>query len=199
MRRAVAVIGFCLAALAALLAPAGVQADSFRCGSKLVSTGMKKADVWFRCGEPVWRDKFTDEWYDTRDDFFLPHMAEQEVWVYNFGPTQLLRYLRFENGTLQSIETGDRGFTEGAIGNRGCQVDELKDGMYQFDVIRRCGEPDFTDERQEKRALSKDGLTRSYAINVEEWTYDFGPNRFTVTIMFENGRVTDVSRGERGQ
>lgn len=170
-----------------------------RCGSKLISTGMKKADVWFRCGEPLWRDAYNEEWYDTRDDFFLPHQAEHEVWAYNLGPTQLLRYLHFVNGNLQTIEIGERGFTEGALGNRGCQLDQLHEGIHKFDVIRRCGEPDFTDRHYDKRAFTRDGMTRSYAITVDEWTYNFGPNRFTATIIFENGRLADVRRGERGE
>lgn len=170
-----------------------------RCGTKLINTGMKKADVWLRCGEPWWRDEYDEAWHDSRDGYFLPHRSEHEIWAYNFGPTQLLRYLHFLNGTLQSIETGEHGFTAGATGNRACQLDQLQDGMHKIDVVRRCGKPDFTDRRHDQRSFASGGMTRSYAITVDEWTYNLGPTRFLTTLVFENGRLTDIQRGERGQ
>jgi len=33
-----------------------------------------------------------------------------EEWEYNFGATQFIRYLRFENGRLREITTGDYGY-----------------------------------------------------------------------------------------
>jgi hypothetical protein len=33
-----------------------------------------------------------------------------EEWTYNPGPTEFIRYLRFENGILTNISTGDKGF-----------------------------------------------------------------------------------------
>jgi hypothetical protein len=33
-----------------------------------------------------------------------------EEWIYNFGPTQFMRILRFENNKLIEIETGDYGY-----------------------------------------------------------------------------------------
>lgn len=45
-----------LVALLSLLPLAHAQADSLRCGSRLVSTGDSSADVLARCGEPRSRD-----------------------------------------------------------------------------------------------------------------------------------------------
>jgi hypothetical protein len=39
------------------------------------------------------------------------------------------------------------------------------------------------------------GLANVYR---EKWTYDFGSQYFLQLVTFENGRITDVSSGERG-
>ena len=33
-----------------------------------------------------------------------------EEWTYNLGPTRFVRYLRFENGILDAIRNGDKGY-----------------------------------------------------------------------------------------
>lgn len=35
-------------------------------------------------------------------------------------------------------------------------------------------------------------------INVEEWTYDFGPTQFIRVFRFENGRLRDIRMLEKG-
>jgi len=99
--------------------------DSFRCDSKIISLGTRKFEVLAKCGEPsyrdfriekrVKRDFFRDltpknERERLREPLFVEEPVEVEEWVYNFGSTQFLRYLRFENGILVDIETGDYGF-----------------------------------------------------------------------------------------
>jgi hypothetical protein len=165
----------------------------------VISTGAKKAEVLLRCGEPAWRDEYQEEWYESGADLFIPHAAEEQVWVYNFGPTQFLRYLTFRNGVLQTIETGEHGFVEGPSGAHSCDLDLLKAGMHKFDVLQRCGQPTFQDKHRETRTISAQSTVRTYNIMVEEWTYNFGPQRFLGSVIFENGRLTDVQRGERGQ
>jgi hypothetical protein len=99
--------------------------DSFRCGNRIISTGDRKIHVLNTCGQPEYRDVRFER--QIRRDFYRellprteqerlrePLLAEETVeieeWVYNFGPARLLRFLRFENGVLVDIETGDYGW-----------------------------------------------------------------------------------------
>ncbi len=82
-------------------------------------------------------------------------------------------------------------------------------GDSQFKVYKLCGEPAFV----KKRTIHRSGLPRtqyiwldnSFSDNellfhqrshvevlVEEWTYNFGPNRFIRQIRFEDGIVVKI-------
>jgi hypothetical protein len=101
---------------------------AFRCGTELASEGDTKFEVSHKCGEPdyiesweedrIQRDFGLRREYDTRtgrhnwyrEPFLVKEKVRIEEWTYNLGPTQFIRYLRFENGILTKISTGDKGF-----------------------------------------------------------------------------------------
>lgn len=109
-----------------LIVPMGQPAASeLRCGSRLVSIGDYRYDVLRKCGDPA----NIETWEEVRIRRGLllsfPVTLEQELflrsplskewvtieeWEYNFGGTQFIRYLRFENGRLRRITTGDYGY-----------------------------------------------------------------------------------------
>lgn len=105
-----------------MVLPQASSADSFRCGGKLVSTGDKMIDVISKCGPPDWKDEHFEKRlervyndpYRKDQDYREPVAAVVEVrveeWFYNSGPHRFIRILRFENGTLVSIETGGYGY-----------------------------------------------------------------------------------------
>ena len=109
---------------ALLLIPVGpAVASDLRCGSKLISVGDYKYDVFRKCGEPthveaweevhVRRDFFPDirpEFEIVRRSPLLKEYVTIEEWEYNFGQGSFIRYLRFENGRLRRITTGDYGY-----------------------------------------------------------------------------------------
>jgi len=84
----------------------------------------------------------------------------------------------------------------------------------KFDVLRKCGEPDYIDSWEEERAVRGYGrseMPRSGGIpetqvpmisiihvRVEKWSYNFGPNRFMQVLRFENGKLIDIETGEYG-
>jgi hypothetical protein len=83
------------------------------------------------------------------------------------------------------------------------------DAMYE--VRRRCGDPDAVIQRTEKRkikvkvrrgnpAAEQEELTeeREIEVLVDEWTYDFGADRFIRYVAFENARVVGVTTGGYG-
>jgi len=101
---------------------------AFRCGTELVDEGDTKYEVMHKCGEPdhiesweedrIQRDFGLRREYDNRTGryncyrapFLVNEKVRIEEWTYNPGPTEFIRYLRFENGILTNIATGDKGF-----------------------------------------------------------------------------------------
>ncbi len=87
---------------------------AFRCGSDLIRPGDRQIEVLAACGEPVSRYG----WEEIRSGRFSRYgrywdgvaKIQVEEWVYNQGPQYFLRILRFENGALVKIDTGDYGF-----------------------------------------------------------------------------------------
>ncbi len=83
-----------------------VDAYGLRCGNNLVDVGDRKIDVLAKCGEPV----VTDEWYEEETFRRSSIMIHVEEWTYNFGPTRFIYILKFKNGELVEIRTGDHGY-----------------------------------------------------------------------------------------
>ncbi len=109
-----------------IMAAAG-SAHGFRCDGKIVTEGDHAYDVLAKCGEPDYVDAWEQE--RSRRDFHRPLEPQKqrdhepyrepslvkeqvlvEVWTYNLGRQRLTRYLRFENGRLVEITTGDYGY-----------------------------------------------------------------------------------------
>jgi hypothetical protein len=90
----------------------------------------------------------------------------------------------------------------------GTQIVSTGDTLYT--VRSRCGEPAFATQRTERRRqrVWVDGACgstvcgrmeeRSVPIVVDQWTYDFGPDRFVQTLTFEQGFVVSVVSGRYG-
>lgn len=74
-----------------------------------------------------------------------------------------------------------------------CGQSLIVEGDHMLEVYRKCGEPYFKETRVEYRAvrLRYPGLDqeRWVPVNVEEWTFNFGPSRFMETLIFEGSRV----------
>jgi hypothetical protein len=79
-------------------------------------------------------------------------------------------------------------------------------GDHLSDVRGRCGEPDYADQRIERRKVSRRVRSGNASIEeeqwieitIDEWTYDLGNNRFVRRLLFENSRLVHVSTGKRG-
>jgi hypothetical protein len=106
-----------IALLALVAAPAG--ADSFRCGTRLITDGATMAEVRARCGEPVsverrevWRRP--TYWINGRRYFASDREAPVpvEFWIYNLGSHRLMRRIRFEDGLVTEIETLEHGYND---------------------------------------------------------------------------------------
>lgn len=84
-------------------------------------------------------------------------------------------------------------------------------GNSPYDVQSLCGPPDFTQHRVERRAVRNQvrgecavgvSCSSSYfdsvEIAIDEWTYDFGSNRFVQYLVFESGKLIAVRSGDYG-
>ena len=103
----------CTATLLACASAA--RADAMRCGSRLVSEGDSIDKVIALCGEPVARSR---TWIVRQPRFevggneytFPGHEdVPVDLLTFDFGPSKLMRRLRFVAGELQSIETLEHG------------------------------------------------------------------------------------------
>jgi hypothetical protein len=106
---------------------ASSPAHGFRCNGRIVTEGDYSYDVLSRCGEPdhveAWEEeRISRDFYRPlephrrrdnelyREPFLVKEHVLIEVWTYNLGRQRLTRYLRFENGRLVEITTGDYGY-----------------------------------------------------------------------------------------
>ena len=112
---------FLLAGMMVLLLP--LAAFGFRWGGKIVRVGDTKAAVEAKCGTPTSTEVSSavttgDNTSGARHRFDQPQKSYNEVtqtietWTYDFGPSKLIRILRFQGDTLKSMNTGGYGFAK---------------------------------------------------------------------------------------
>jgi hypothetical protein len=178
---------------------AAEASNTLRCGSRLVSVGDNKAEVLIKCGPPAWKDAWTEKLINNvNTPGELRVNIERERWIYNLGHNSFLRFLLFQNGKLVKITTGDYGFS-GKRSAEQCHSEKLQVGISQYEILQRCGEPAFKDSREEEQFTAVDEHNNQLTIKrVDEWTYNFGPNKFLRILTFENGELVNVETGDRG-
>ena len=102
--------------------------------------------------------------------------------------------------------------TQPAFGLR-CDGRIVQIGDKTSEVAKKCGQPDHIEYSQEERIMPyyyymyRHKRSREHAhmpfieketIQVEEWTYNFGPTKFIRYLHFENNRLTLIEMGEKG-
>jgi len=184
------------------LLPARSHADSISCDRGIVSSGDPAVDLILKCGQPEWKDTRTEEIVEGvgRDARHTTSVTVED-WTYNFGPYQFMRIVTLRNGVVAAVRTGQYG----AAKDRGPAPPECGDrvispGDTKADVLIRCGEPFYKTSHQEELRERIDGIgSRTVTVTVEEWTYNFGPQRFMRIITFRNGTVVDIRTGGYGR
>lgn len=78
--------------------------ESFRCGSKIIKTGMTMADVLKYCGEPTQKDV---EIHDVRSGNRVTGTTELNRWTYNRGSVGKPMVLEFDQDKLLYIRRQD--------------------------------------------------------------------------------------------
>jgi hypothetical protein len=88
-----------------------------------------------------------------------------------------------------------------------CGNNLVADGASTTDVVLKCGEPTSkhtrtrSEGRKHRRGGKHDSTTEEEVVetNIEEWTYNFGPNRLIQVAVFEDGKLVDVRSGGYGR
>ena len=108
--------------IASLIFAAPISAtarDNFRCSGRIIEAGQTQDYVLKKCGQPSYIDKKSEKFaadfrhrYPENQEGYNYIIRENriEVWTYNRGPSQFVRYLTFRNGKLTDISTGDYGY-----------------------------------------------------------------------------------------
>jgi hypothetical protein len=191
---------FSCMALAALLFFIDATAFAFRCNDRIVSEGDTKAEVIMKCGEPQAKDARTEEVL-TKSDVRRKRKTTISIdeWTYNFGPSSFIRVLTFTNGKLTDIKETTYGVAEQGSSGR-CDEQPPSIGDTKGEVLVKCGEPFWKDAREEKTTEKINGnRKKKKIIALDEWTYNFGPNKFIRIYQFKNGRLVDISTGGYGK
>jgi hypothetical protein len=155
-----------------------------------------------RCGQPAWKESHSEEVVDRPDRHFkYTTVVNVEEWTYNFGPQQFLRIVTLRNGVISSIRTGLYGTSKDQkVPDSACDDRVISVGDSKTDILIKCGEPFYRDAHQEEQKEQlPDSSTRTIIVTVEEWTYNFGPQRFTRIITFRNGQVVNIRTGGYGR
>jgi len=94
--------------LAAALLVASLPAHAFRCGTRIISPGDHVTKLLEFCGEPAnVQSRYAERsLIGTFGRVAIPRYVEEvlvEDWTYNWGPYQLMRTIRLENGFVTEI------------------------------------------------------------------------------------------------
>ena len=184
------------------LLPALSYADSITCDGGIVSSGDDAAELMLKCGTPEWKESHQEEiTNEINPDRKQRTYITVEEWTYNFGPSQLLRTVTLRNGVVAGFRTGQYGRTKGSYApGPACDDRIMSVGDTKAEIVLRCGEPFYKSSYQEEQKERIDAFSnRKVIVTVEEWTYNFGPQRFMRIITFRNGTVTDIRTAGYGR
>jgi hypothetical protein len=176
--------------LGLIIACAASTGMAMRCNGQLVDDNDWPVEVREKCGEP--------DYVATYPEIVAPGLGHTvlEHWYYNPGPQAFIRRLTFRGGRLHGVETLGYGFIEPFRDH--CAASALQEGMSEFELYARCGEPLARRNWWQQVAVTASGFHAGYrVVPVEEWLYDFGRTRFRRVVRLENGRVTDISSTDR--
>lgn len=96
----------------ALGSPPPVRANAVHCGRTVVRPGDRAPDVLRKCGPPTGRLRLDGRPQNRRR---APTRSQggggraREVWIYDLGPRQLVRYVSFVGGRVVAIDLGGYG------------------------------------------------------------------------------------------
>ncbi len=189
--------------LALALSSAALASGSLRCGARIVDEEDLAAELLAICGEPSYRDQLLVQTPNGA------HIADTEIWTYDFGPQKLLQLVTLRNGQISNIESDGYGFSPNSTPR--CEPRTVVEGLSKYRLVAQCGEPLTKRSEQALRSLHSQpeiyrGNGDPYAyrnqyftpVYREEWVYNFGSRSPMRRVILEDGRVTYVETIDRG-
>lgn len=70
-------------------------------------------------------------------------------------------------------------------------------GENKAELLDKCGRPQLTDSFCRNVVLPGRNDYTVYCDRIEVWTYNFGPGSFLMNVEFKEGRITDITHGDR--
>ncbi|SNB45213.1 DUF2845 domain-containing protein [Geobacter sp. DSM 9736] len=181
----------------AMSGPPGLHGiEQFACRGVPVEPGDTREEVIGKCGEPAWRDVRVETLEEEDLDNGLISGVTEE-WIYEFGHDQLLEFLRFRDGRLVTLHTGNYGFG----GNRSGDCDyggNLALGDSKLEVVAKCGEPLAGQLGEDPSHHPGVEDRRAGILSSDEWRYNFGRERPVHYLSFRYGRLMEIRFGGFG-
>jgi hypothetical protein len=81
-----------------------------------------------------------------------------------------------------------------------CKEGIVSVGDIVSDLVRKCGQPAFATQREQQIVEPGDipGERIITTIKIDDWTFNFGPDRFQYRILLKNGRVWNIESLDYG-
>ena len=73
-------------------------------------------------------------------------------------------------------------------------------GDIASDLVKKCGQPIYTSQREQK-IVEEDAINGARIITtfvIDDWTFNFGPDRFQYRLLLKNGRVWKIDSLDYG-
>lgn len=182
--------------LSLALAAATPSLADFRCGSRLVTEGMRSFEVIERCGQPDYAAHYP---LRMLGGTLLPF--EEHHWYYNRGSQSFVRRMVLRNGEVIAIERLGRGLSENPPA-RQCQPTDLALGQSEFELQARCGQPLAQRFLWQGHPLQHNHQTLAIAPGYApalEWVFEFGAGQFRRAVTLRNGQVTHIEVLEKAR
>ncbi len=78
-----------------------------------------------------------------------------------------------------------------------CGVNLVEIGEVKAEVIEKCGAPITIDSFCRNEYYHGRFGYEAFCHNVDLWTFNFGVGTFLINVEFEEGRVSNISHGDR--
>jgi hypothetical protein len=80
-----------------------------------------------------------------------------------------------------------------------CSDGIISVGDVASELVRKCGEPAFTTQREQRIVeVGDNGENIITTFVIDDWTFNFGKDRFQYRILLKNGKVFRIDSLEYG-
>lgn len=83
-----------------------------------------------------------------------------------------------------------------------CGSKLVNEGDRKAEVLTKCGEPALVERWEEEIVIYGDDVGKHVkkvvSLHIEEWTYNFGSNKFLYFLEFRDGKLFQIEAGSRG-